>query len=85
VNQDEATSLAKSVINQERQKFAPLLRRRAIVVAFMNRLGAGFLTLLGAYVGWHIAVTNPSLGIPPTVAGFFLGLVFAVLFPARKT
>ena len=85
VDQDKAQSIANAAIEQERQKSLPLIQAGRRTRQFTDRLRAGIFTLGGAYIGWRIAEANPGLGIPPLVAGFILGLLVAVLVPARKT
>ena len=85
MDQDKANSIADSLLAQERLKSAPLVQSGATVRMFVDRLRAGFITLLGAYIGWRVAGANPGFGVPPELAGFLLGLVFSALVPARKT
>ena len=85
VDQDKARSIANAALEQERQKSLPLIKAGKRTRQFTDRLRTGIFTLCGAYLGWRIAQANPGLGIPPVAAGFILGLVAALLNPARKT
>ena len=84
MDQEKANTIANAAIDQERQKSLRLIQAGKRTRQFTDRLRAGFFTLAGAYLGWRIAQANPDLGIPPLAAGFILGLVVAVLIPARK-
>ena len=85
MDQDKAHTIANAVLEQERQKSLPLVTAGKRSRQLTDRLRAGVFTLGGAYYGWRVAQANPDWGIPPLAAGFILGLVVAVLVPARKT
>jgi len=85
VDQEKAQTIANAALEQERKKSLPLIQAGKTTKHFMDRLRIGFFTLAGAYFGWRIAQANPGFGIPPLAAGFILGLMVAIVFPARKT
>ena len=85
MNQEEANAKAAAIMAQEHKKAVPLVKAGVAAATIAARLRTGLVTLMGAYAGWRLAKEFPGSGIPPGVAGIFLGLVAAVLFPASKT
>ncbi len=85
MDQEKARSISEAILSEERKRSEPLVRAGLSVRVFMDRLLTGIFTLTGAYFGWKLAVSNPDLGLNPILVGGALGLVVAVVFPARKT